>query len=85
MESLLLKFRKYTCLPASKRDPNEMPLTMERTIRVDTGRIRAEVGNYGFNAPAEVVDVRFVRAKVDHPPVGTVRGHGKIDHHPWPE
>lgn len=60
-------------------------LTMEWTIRMDTGRIRAKVGNYGFNAPAEVVDVRFVRARVDHSPLRTVRSNGKIGHHPRPE
>jgi hypothetical protein len=69
-------------LPES--EPNETP-TMERTIRMDTGRIRAKVRDYGFNARAEVVDVRFLRAKVDHPPLGTVRSHREIDHHPRPE
>jgi hypothetical protein len=71
-------------LPASKREPDET-LTMERTIRMDTGGIHAKVGNYGFNARAEVVDVRFVRAKVDHSPLRTVRSDGKISHHPRPE
>ncbi len=71
-------------LPVSKREPDET-LTMERTIRMDTGKIRAKVGDYGFNAPAEVVDVRFVRAKVEHSSLGTVRSHGKIGHHPRPE
>jgi hypothetical protein len=52
---------------------------------MDTGRIWAKVGNYGLNAPAEVVDVRFVCAKVDHSPLGTVRSDGKIGHHPRPE
>ena len=71
-------------LPARKSELDEN-LTMERTICMDTGRIRAKVGNYGFNAPAEVVDVRFVRARVDHSPLRTVRSNGKIGHHPRPE
>jgi len=71
-------------LPASKREPNKT-LTMERTIHMDTGWIGAKVGNYGFDAPAEVVDVGFVRAKVDHTPLGTVRSDGEIGHHPRPE
>jgi hypothetical protein len=71
-------------LLASKREPDE-PLTMERTIYMNTGRIGAKVGNYGFNAPAEVVDVGFVRAEVDYSPLGTVRSDGEIGHHPRPE
>jgi len=71
-------------LPESKREPDET-LTMERTVRMDTGRIRAKVGNYRFNAPAEVVDVRFVRAKVEPSSLGIVRSDGKIAHYPRPE
>ena len=60
-------------------------LTMERTIRMDTGGMRTKVGNRGFDAPAEVVDVRFVRAKVDTSPLGSVSSDGEIGHHPRPE
>lgn len=71
-------------LSKSKREPDET-LTMELTINMDTGRICTKVGYYGFNASPEVVDVRFVRAKVDPSPLGTVRSSGKIGHHPRPE
>jgi hypothetical protein len=52
---------------------------------MDTGGIRTKVGNHGFDAPAEVVDVRFVGAKVDPFPLGSVSSDGKIGHHPGPE
>jgi hypothetical protein len=70
--------------PESKRELDET-LTMEQTIHMDTGGIRAKVGNYGFNAPPEVVDVRFVGTKVDSSLPGTVRSNGKVSHHPRPE
>ncbi len=58
---------------------------MERTIRVDTGRVRTKVRNHGFNAPAEVVDIWFMRAEVDPLLFGTIRSGGEIGHHPRPE
>jgi hypothetical protein len=58
---------------------------MEWTKRLDTGRVRTKVRNYGLYTPAEVVDVRFVCAEVEASPLGTVSSGREVGHHPRPE
>jgi hypothetical protein len=58
---------------------------MLRTERLYAARIGTKVGNYRFDAPAQVVDVRLVRAGVDHSLLGAISTGRKVGHHSSPE